>query len=349
MVTILDKPRDTGQYLINGAYTFRLSCRKILSNDLDTPYNNFGGNRQNLEKGMRKVWIADKGYTFLQCDQSGADALIVAHLCKSAKYRSLFIYGIKPHVYMALKLFPAVWVKHFGADKIAQALLTPIPELKSLPFWKELETLIKSSDNWSANERYYFFAKKVIHSSSYGMRENTFRMDLLKESGGTISISHKDATNYLIKFHQEFPEIREWHNRLFREAQKNKVIRNLFGHPYYITKFFNEDNFKDIIAWAPQSTVADINRQAFIRLQEHIEKENKNWHILADTHDSIMQEVPDNDVMEGAKLMKSLVEIELTSPVDGVKFRMKSEVQYGKNWSSYKENKNENGLKELSC
>jgi hypothetical protein len=339
------RPRDTGQYLVAHPDTFRLSCRKILSNKFDTPFINQGGNRQNLEKGMRDIWIADEGYTFVQCDQSGADALIVAHLCRAGKYRSLFQNGIKPHVYMSLKLFPDVWAKHIGMEKIAAALITPIADLKKLSFWSELVELIKSSDNWPSDQRYYHIAKKTVHSASYGMRGNTFRMSVLQESGGTIIITTKDAESFLMKFHSEFPEIHDWHNRLFMEARNNKRIVNLFGFPYNITNFINPNDFKDLIAWIPQSTVACINRQAYCDLQEYIEEENRDWHLLADTHDSYMQQVIDCDTLEAAKKMKEFIEVELEAP-DGTKFRMKSEVQAGKNWGPKKAS-NPQGLEEV--
>lgn len=344
--SVFQRPRDTGQYIITGAETFRLSCRKVLSNVLDTPWNNQGGNRQNIEKGMRELYVADDGYTFIQCDQSGAEALIVAHLCRKGKYRSLFENGVKPHVYMALKLFPDVWAKHIGEDKIAIALETPIPELKKLPFWKELENLIKSSDNWPSDQRYYHIAKKVIHASSYGMRANTFRMSVLQESGGTIIISLKDAESYLLRFHLEFPEIQEWHNRVYNTAKKTKQLRNLFDFPYNITNYFNENDYKDLIAWVPQSTVACITRSAYINFYEYAAKNKENWHLAGDCHDSYLTMIPDAEVVRALPIMKSFIEIELVSPFDGTKFRMKSEAQTGKNWAPAKEHKNENGLKE---
>jgi DNA polymerase I-like protein with 3'-5' exonuclease and polymerase domains len=346
MKSKLDKPRTTGQYIISGTDSFRLSCRKVLSNTHDTPYNNFGNNMQNIEKGIREIYIADVGYSLIQADQSGAEALIVAYLCRAAKYRSLFLNGVKPHVYMALKLFPHVWSKHLDEGKINQAINTEIPDLKKLSFWSQLEALIKSSDNWSSNERYYHLAKKTIHSSSYGMRGNTFRMAILQESGGTIVISLKDAESYLMQFHMEFPEIHEWHNQVFITARNKGRLINLFGFPFNITDFVNPNDFKDLIAWIPQSSVACITREAFCNLQDYIESNNKNWHLLGDCHDSYLCECPESEVNDCAKKMREFIEIEMKSPFDGTKFRMKSEVQSGKNWAP-KKDKNPLGLEEL--
>jgi DNA polymerase I-like protein with 3'-5' exonuclease and polymerase domains len=355
----LGQPRDTGQYNVAGTDSFRLSCKMMLSSKLkSSPYHNFGGNRQNIEKEMRELWIADEGYSFVQVDQSGAEALIVAHLCKSAKYRQLFQHGVKPHTYLALKLFWKEFVKEgFPEKDILTALATPIAELRKLPFWDKLAKFISSSDNWSDSKRYYHMAKKTIHAGSYGMRGNTFRLQMLKESGGKIVLTADQADAFLEGFHKEFPEIREWHSRTYAMVKQKGELRNLFEYPFRVTSTVNESDFKDLIAWVPQSTVACITRQAFIKLQSYIEHEKKDWHLMADTHDSYMCMVPDAEVKEAATIMKQFIEIELKSPYDDTLFRMKSEAQAGKNWAPSKEKKdtagniiviNPEGLKEVA-
>lgn len=342
------KPRDCGQSIIAGTDSYRLSSRKLLSSKMDTPFNNFGGNRQNLEKDMRIIWEADPGYAFVQVDQAGAEALIVAHLCRSAKYRQLFQNNIKPHTYLALKLFWKEWVKEgFSEKDIFTALATPIAELKVLSFWKALEKMIKSSDNWSANRRYYHMSKKTVHAGSYGMKGNTFRLQLLKESGGTMVLSADQADAFLEAFHKEFPEIREWHSRVYATVKATEELRNLFDYPFKVTDFVDENDFKDLISWVPQSTVACITRQAYIKMQLFIETERRDWHLMADTHDSLMLMVPVAEVKEAATIAKQFIEIELQSPYDNTLFRMKSEAQSGLNWSPYKPEKNPEGLQEV--
>jgi hypothetical protein len=346
----LGKPRDTGQYIIPGTDSFRLSCRMLFQSKLKTPYNNYGGNRQNIEKLMREIWIADDGYTFVQCDQAGAEALIVAHLTRSGKYRTLFKNGVKPHTYLAMKLFWKKWVSegNFNEKDILTAMVTEIPALKTLPYWKSLDSVIRGSDNWPSNRRYYHMSKKTIHAGSYGMKGNTFRLQLLLESGGQMVLTSAQADEFLEGFHKEFPEIREWHSQVYQQALLTKQLRNLFDFPLNITGFVDKDDFKDLIAWVPQSTVACITRQAFIKLQAYIEHEKLDWHLMADTHDSYMCMVPDAEVKDAARIMKQFIEIELESPYDKTLFRMKSEAQAGKNWSPAKDGgKNPDGLKEV--
>lgn len=345
----MERPRSTGQYIISGTDSFRLSCRQMFQSKLKTPLNNFGGNMQNIEKGMRQIYIADEGYSFVQVDQSGAEALIVAHLCRAGKYRELFQHGVKPHTYLAMKLFWKEWVKEgFSEKDMLIAMATPIPALKTLSFWKALDGMIRGSDNWPSHKRFYHMAKKTIHAGSYGMKGNTFRLQLLLESGGQMVLTAAQADAFLEGFHKEFPEIREWHSRVYQQALMTKQLRNLFDYPLNITGFVDKDDFKDLIAWAPQSTVASITRQAYIKLQALIETERLDWHLLADTHDSYMSMVPIPQIKEAARQKRHFIEIELESPYDKTKFRMRSEAQAGGNWSPYKEDKNPDGLKEVT-
>lgn len=670
----LSLPRDTTQSILTGATTFRTGHRKLFSNKRDTPFNNFGGNRANIEKPMRQLWNADKGMLLCQVDQAGAEALIVSYLCKDKKYRSLFKHGIKPHIYLALKLFKEQWREYWNPEEIELASITTIPLLNQLPFWKALNNLIKSSDNWLSSQRYYHFAKKTIHcvdkdtevltpngwikvsdykdeeimvynvnqtmhfeapikwnqfdvdqeliyfsgpdinqyvtsnhrmlyyandeyqlnnaeylyhykgariptcgnfiggdinllddeirliaaiqadgsiqgehtvifhfakarkvkrleqllnnlkikfkkesyyektydhpdrvkyiirnikhlidyldnkkfnynllklternlrvlldelenwdgsvgltktnqetkitylseelqnidfvktlnhilgfrsnynqekngcyrcsiksnrtlaklseknkpkkinyngkvycptvstgfflirrngkisitgnSGSYGMFPQRFRLDLLKESAGRINLSFKEAERFLNAFHLEFPEIREWHQRVFIEAKRTNVLRNLFDFPYNITDYIDAKDCRDLIAWVPQSTVACITKQAIVKLYKFIKETKVNWHLLmSDCHDSYLAEAQGElidigqidkegciihevkgDILNLGIKMKEFIEIELVSTFDKSRFQMKSEASIGHNWASQKKD-NQLGLR----
>src|ERR1017187_6230228 len=93
--------RNSTTYKIAGTTTFRLSSSKILGK--------CGANLQNVEKSMRQMYIPDKGKIFVQVDQSGAEALIVSYLCEKGNFRELFLNNVKPHVFVALHVFAAIW------------------------------------------------------------------------------------------------------------------------------------------------------------------------------------------------------------------------------------------------
>jgi hypothetical protein len=291
---------------------------------------------------------------FIQSDQSGAEALIVAYESDPADYRQLFIHNVKPHVYVALKLFKDIWKKKLkdsgglteGLD-IDALCNTPIRELKSNPFWSDIDQLIKSSDNWSAKERYYYLAKQTVHSFSYDVQGPTFRMNILEKSEGQIYITNEDACNFLLTIRALFPEVPERNRRIEKQARETKLLFNLFGHPFIITDYNFDKKLKELYAWSSQSTVGEITRIATTNLfEQEIVGSNKPYDILADTHDSYLVQCPLLFVKECRDSMRRYMNIDLVSPNDGTKFKMKSEQNIGYNWNSAKAS-NPLGLQEL--
>jgi len=337
--------RDTCEWAIHGTKTFRLGSRKI--NKI------YGGNLQNIEKSMREVYIPDEDKTLVQTDQSGAEALIVAYLCEAAAYRQLFIHGVKPHVYVALHLFRDIWKRKAREHSLSSELsidalcAAPIQALKSFPGWRDLDGLIKDSDNWSMSERYYYLAKQTCHSANYGIEANAFRMNILTKSGGKINISQDEASRFLQVYRGLFPEIPDWNRRVTKQVKENRMLFNLHGHPYTITGHeITDTQMKEHIAWIPQSTVGMITNIAYANMAEFIYNNKLDWDLLTNCHDSYLLQCPINETLECAKKCKEFMEQEFESPFDGVRFRMKSETQVGFNWAPAKE-KNPMGLKEI--
>lgn len=332
-------PRNSTCYKIAGTETFRLASSQILKT--------WGANLQNVEKGVRRIYEADPGYKFIQVDQSGAEALIVAYISPKGPYRELFEVGVKPHTFVALHVFADVWRKKFPRkDVVEKALAAKVCELKAIDGWKELDDMIKSSDNWPSDQRYYYLGKKIVHASSYGMRANTFVLSILKDSGGTVVLTSKEAESYLAMFHNLFPEITRWHYAVQAQIKKDRTLRNLFGYPRLFTGFIGDADYKECYAFVPQSTVGTITNIAFTELQTYIEDNACDWHLLANTHDSYMLEVPDAEVAKAVSIAKFFMEKELVAP-DKTLFRMRSEAGVGRNWAPWKKGSNEDGLKEF--
>jgi len=336
--------RNTTCCSISGTTTFRLASHKTIDKK--------GTNLQNLEKSLRRIYIPDEGKIFVQVDQSGAEALIVAYLCRAGNFRDLFLHNIKPHVFVGQHLFKDIWQQKINAGKldikcdISQLCNTPIPKLKESPFWKEVDTLIKSSDSWPAKERYYYISKQVCHSSNYGIGPNMFSLNTLEKSKGKIVISKQQAQTYLTFYHSLFPEIKEWHEAVRNQIEQTGYLYNLFGFPRYFHKNGRYDDalLKEAFAFVPQSTVGTITNIAVTELQNFIEVSQLDWDILAQTHDSYLVQCPINEVDICVKFMTEIINQELKGN-DGTVFRMKSEAATGFNWSPFDPKKNPDGLK----
>lgn len=340
ILTKLKGPRVTTLYKQTGTKSYRLGSTKFFG---------YGDNRQNQPKELRKLVVPDPGCILFQVDQAGAEALIVAYLCNHRKFRSLFINGVKPHVYVALHVFHEKWRIKFPSLDIDTFLHAEIKDLKLLKGWKVLEDAIKSSDGWAAHERYYFIAKMICHGLNYGMKGPTFAMNVLQKSDGRVRLSVKEATNYYNIYHNLFPEIREWHVNLISLLSKDMFLRNMFGYPRKFTGAWNDELHREAISFIPQSTVGCITHHAFAKMFNLIEKDNLEMELLQNGHDSIMGQClysDDGSHVENILKVKDLLCADLTTE-KGENFKMKAEVAVGWNWGSFDKKKNPLGLKEI--
>lgn len=320
----MNLPRNTCSWKLAGTTTFRLASAKIPDGR--------GTNLQNPSKTICGIYIPDDRKVFIQCDQSGAEALVVAYLCRDGSFRALFKNGIKSHIYVALHLFAPYWRNIFetplSPEEFTSRFLTaPISELKNDPLWKQLTLAIKNHD------KYYAIGKMVCHASNYGLKPGTFRLNVLQRSGGKIALSSKEAETFLNTYHSLFPEIQEWHRATQRQLYATRELRNLFGYPRKFTHAMNDDFWKEAFSFVPQSTVGTITNIAYVKMQEYIEAQGlTEWDLLNNKHDSYLMQVPVVDIEKASVKMQELLNQDLTAP-DGVKFKMASETQVGKNWA----------------
>lgn len=379
-------PRNSCLYSVPGTQTFRLGSKMITVRITSPPRDGKrGSNMQNWERTVRKIFISDgwntqdaeeveklKDYQLrrdlsifteeqlsrikilVSVDQSGAEALIVAYLTKHGNFRDLFLNGIKSHVYVALHVFADVWkreMENSGSDikcDIDLLCSLPINEITNYPFWKQVDKLIKSSDKWPNERRYYYIAKQICHSSNYGIQAGMFQLNTLEKSKGRIVLSLKECERYLSLYHSLFREIHEWHRDVERQLRETKILYNLFGYPRYFwfpTRDPSDTLLKEAYAFPAQSTVGTITNKAFTRLQGRIETMELDWDLLANTHDSYMAQVPIGQEEIASGIMQGYINQELVAPSDGSRFNMKSEAKIGFNWSDFDEETNILGLK----
>ncbi len=339
--------RLTCSYNVAGPETFRLGSRRLFKwkNDKNT---GFGTNCQNRRKDEKQLYIPDEGKVFIKPDQAGAEALIVAWLCRAGNFRNLFLHKIKPHVFVALHLFKSIWERKLSRS-MDSYIKARIVDLKTLEGWNEVESMIKESDNWPSDQRYYFIAKQVCHASNYDVKAPTFQMTVLLKSEGSVALSLKQCRELLNTYHGLFPEIRYWHSEIVNEIKNGRVLRNLFGYPRRFTGPWGDDLFKKGYAFKPQSTVGTITNLAITELQERIDDGDKLLNgvdLLVNEHDGLLAQAPIERVEVVSREIYKHMSRELVSP-RGEKFRMGVEVKTGYNWSDAHNVYNPEGLKEV--
>lgn len=325
----LSPDRATTGWKLAGTSTFRLSSAALLKK--------WGTNLQNPSKGTIQIYKADEGKEFVQVDQAGAEALIVAYLTIHKGFRDLFLEGIKSHNYVALHLFTDYWKQFF--PEVDDWLGLPPKVLKQQPNWKAFLKKIKSED------LKYYMAKKTCHSSNYDIHPPAFALSILKDSGGKIALSSKESERMLETYHGLFPEIRRWHIVTQSNLYKSRTLYNLFGHPRYFNGNLNHDTWQEAYAFVPQSTVGTITNYAFVQTHNFIVEHNLPWDLLNNKHDSLLVQVPKGEGWNAAKVIRGFLEQKLVSP-RGEVFYMKSEASVGTNWGKYDKILNPEGLQE---
>lgn len=337
----LAHPRSTTDYKLGGTTFFRAASKEVMSR--------WGTNLQNPSKSICKLYIPDDGYAFVQTDQSGAEALVVAYLCRHGNFRDLFLNGIKSHVYVALHVFKDKWAVRLPNVDVEGISLLPINLIKKHPQWLELKDLIAESDNWAAHERYYYIAKMICHASNYGMTAGAFRLNVLIKSEGRVVLTLEQSKKFLEVYHDLFPEIREWHKEVDRIAVEEGVLYNALGFPIEITVPLREMKKKDLYAAAPQSTVGCLTHNAITSMYMFITSNNLDWHTLNNKHDSYLIQCPDSieEIRGCGKVSQRFIADQVLTSPRGEVYHMKSEAQYGYNWAPQHEKKNPKGLRAI--
>lgn len=319
--------------LVDTTDSFRLHSRKL--------FGQWGSNVQNFPKNLRKIVIAKPGHKLIQVDQRNAEALIVAYLVKSeTKYRQLLLSGFKLHTYVSLFLFKNVWDRLMGED-CERFMRAKVSELWQQPRVKELDLLIRASDNNEASTRYYYMGKQTGLSANYDIGASEFSRNALVKSNGQVYIPHKDADKFLSVYHNElFPEIRTQFHSYVKECNQNGVLRNFFGFPRVLQEHpqmrLEPKYLKMCYAWIPQSTVGTLTNIADSTMQAKLDcGELKGFEILTNTHDSLLVHAPEDRIIEVAQIVQQHMNQTLANPW-GESFQMGTDVAVGSDWGNVK-------------
>ena len=319
--------RITTGWKLAGTTTFRLASAKLLGY--------YGTNLQNSSHSLMRAIVPDRGHIFIQRDQEGAEAKIVAYEAPYGRFRQLFEANIKPHTYMALQLFIEKFRAHHPKERYAG--VSPL-ELAKYPEWRELNKTIKNS------EKDYALGKLVIHAKNYDMGPRTFQLNCAERSQGTLVFDFAQSKNFLSAHEKLFPEIIIWQAEIRAKIAHDRTLHNLFGFPRYFGGHISDKLHRESYSFIPQSTVGCITIIASIKFCDYIKTHKLPWKFLNNKHDSILASAPETDKEECSRVLKDCMEMNLVSSRKE-EYKMTTAVSYGYNWDKHSEN-NPNGMKE---
>ncbi len=152
-----------------------------------------------------------------------------------------------------------------------------------------------------------------------------------------LSITQKDAKEYITRYFEEYPRVKELEEEIVKSAEENGFVRTLYGRKRVVdgitAKNRNIKNQAERMAvnTVIQGTAADILKKVMIEVFKTI-KDEKDISLSLQVHDELIFEVKDSSIEKYSKLIKKVMEESIS--LEDV--NLKANVSYGKNWAKAK-------------
>lgn len=308
-----------------------------------------GMNQQNLPPEFKHFLLADNGYFLWELDGVQAEWVATAFIANEARMMDVVNSGRDPHVATAEMLTgvnPDIIVtedKRIGhtvdPDKIAgirAQMILENPQLKDA--FRRAKFLPRTFS-------FRQCGKKSNHGFNYGMGSDKFAL--------TNETPNADAKLFHTHYHNAYPGLQLWYNRLQYELRKHgRVLTNPFGRKVRLLDRWGPDLFNQAYAFKPQSTIADQVRRAIDIIYREDLKQNKvvrPSELLGQVHDSILYQYPLSASIEQMALFIHTVKEAMELPIEyeGRTFCIRSEAKVGVNWGSWDKKTNVTGMKKV--
>jgi DNA polymerase I-like protein with 3'-5' exonuclease and polymerase domains len=259
--------RVRGRYNICGTETGRPSSKKT--------YDGTGMDMQNIPESVRPMFVAGEGKVFVVVDQWQAETFPVAVMAGSQAFLNRLQNGKKVHSMVG------GWI--FDKD---ESLLTPLE---------------------------YRIAKRTVHGKDYGLGAKKFMEDINEDiieinEGEADPSKHlsfytlKQCKELMAKFDQFAPEIEGIYHREIRDQlNQTRMLMTPFGRKRVFRDRLGEDLYREGYAHIPQSTVAECNQLAAIKLEYLLPDGTE---VIQDGFDSLLIEAEEGQVDEIKKVVE---------------------------------------------
>ncbi len=217
---------------------------------------------------IREAFVAEDGYVLMSADYSQIELRVLAHVADIAALKEAFAKNVDVHAVTASQMFG-----------------TPVAEVGP--------ELRRS-------------AKTINYGIIYGI--GAFGL------AQRLGIPQAQAKAYIESYFAQYPGIRDYMERAKAEARAQGWVRTLFGRRCYIPEINNKipsrRNYAERQAInAPiQGSAADIMKRAMIRVARALERARAGARLLLQVHDELVLEVPEDEVVATAPLLKGTME-----------------------------------------
>ncbi len=168
-------------------------------------------------------------------------------------------------------------------------------------------------------------AKAVNFGIVYGISSFGLSQDL--------SISRKEASEYIEKYFQTYPKIKEFLDKAVEDAKAQGYVETLLHRrrpvPELKSSNFMQRSFGERVAMnSPiQGTAADIIKIAMIRVNERLKREQLAGRLILQVHDELLIEAPVSEVEQ----VQAILREEMSGALQ-LKVGLEIDMNTGNNW-----------------
>lgn len=251
---------------------------------------------------IRNLFIAEEGCHLLCFDFSQVELRVLAHYSKDENMINTFLDGGDIHTLTARKIFG----------------------LKE----GEKETKTQRSIAKTIN----FGIPYGI--SSQGVVRNLKKERVYKDEARKIEFSLTDAQGYIDSFFASYPKVQDFIIKTQNQVLKYGYVRSLFGRYrrfpdlYSLTPAKKNAKLREAVNMPIQGTAADITLLALYRIDKRLQKEGFRARVVLTVHDSIMLEVPSEELID----VKNIVMDEMEKEIAGFVVPLRADCEIGKSW-----------------
>lgn len=148
-----------------------------------------------------------------------------------------------------------------------------------------------------------------------------------------LGISHKEATDFIKKYFESYPKVKEFLDECKKEAHKKGMAVTMTGRQRPLPELKSKNPVHRAAAErlavnTPfQGAQADIIKMAMIAVDDALYKKGNEAALILQIHDELVFEVPDSDLEELEKIVKKEME-----GIIKLKVPLIVDISIGKNW-----------------
>jgi hypothetical protein len=224
----------------------------------------------------KKAIIARRNRIFLFVDQVSAEDWPVQALAENHTALDMMRRGINRHYIFAAQIFNI-----------------NIDDLKYFRSEENVRKGLVTADQQEDAETKYYLGKKSRHSNNYGMQPKRMSESIAQETQKTIPVD--SCKNILTIVDNLDPNVKRIFHKYIQTQLANsehKLVTPLGRERVFLGLRSGDKNYSilnEAYAWIPQSTVADNTGLAVCELEKY------HPYIVQEGHDSVCQEVPDEE------------------------------------------------------